>query len=314
MRFFVVLLFFTSLVFSLQNLRPEYKMIASGSVQDMVLSKQNIYVATDAGKVDIFDLQTKIKKDSIELPKIKDFMGDEVASKIYSVDYFNDKLLITSQGRSGYRQLWIYSNKKLKNIIDKSSYLLINEARWIDKDLAIFGLMSNEIILYNIKDKKIIYQFQVSSSPFSDLAISEDKKTFITTEESGIVRKYKTKTAQFLGKVGAKNLDKVFSLDYKKGVVLTAGQDRKSVVYKSNNNYEFEFDFLLYSCGLSPNAKLGAIAYNENNDILVFDIDTQKKLYNLHGQDSTLTKILFINDKELLSSSDSKTINYWRLR
>jgi len=73
------------------------------------------------------------------------------------------------------------------------------------------------------------------------------------------------------------------------------------------------FDFLLYSCALSKDSKRGAIAYNEKNEVLIFDTTTRKYLYNLTGQEATITQILFAKTNELFVSSDSKKINYFKL-
>jgi WD40 repeat protein len=144
--------------------------------------------------------------------------------------------------------------------------------------------------------------------------LSEDKKVLVTTDESGIVRKIKVENAQIFGENKNKNLDKVYQIDYKNGVILTAGQDRQAVIYKDFTDYSMRFDFLLYSCGLSPKAKLGGIAYNEKNEVLIFDVNTKEKLYNLKGQKATLTQILFKNKDEVFVSSDDSSINYFKLK
>jgi WD40 repeat protein len=178
----------------------------------------------------------------------------------------------------------------------------------------VFALLSNQIGKYDIKAKKLNYLVQISTSSFSHFMLSEDKKTIVTTDESGIVRVLDVLTAKETQKQRALNLDRVYQLDYKNGVILTAGQDRKSVIYKDSSSSSLDFDFLLYSCALSPSAKLGAVAYNEKNEVLVFDTDSMNKLYNLVGQKATLTQILFKNENEVFVSSDDTNINYFKLK
>jgi WD40 repeat protein len=240
-------------------------------------------------------------------------MGDKMPSKIYSIDLVNNKILIVSQGMKGYRNIFIYENKKLKKIIDIDKKYFIKKASFVDDEKIIFALLSNQIGLYNYKKDNLEYLFQVSPSSFSDFAISEDKKTIASTDESGIVRVIDIETGKTIRQPKAVNLDRVYQLDYKNGVILTAGQDRKCVVYKNSSAYFLDFDFLLYSCGLSPSARLAAVAYNERNEVLVFDVDSQKKLYKLMGQKATLTQILFKNNKEIFVSSDDPKINYFNL-
>lgn len=311
----ILILFLTlmSSLFSMSTLPPTFSLQASGDVQDMVYEAPYLYAATSKGTVDVFNIQTKEKIQTLQIPAIKDFMGDDVDSKLYSIDLRNSTLMIVAQGAKGYRNLWFYDKKQLSKKIDISQHYFIKKARFIDEQHALLGLLSNELVVYNFKTQQAEKIRQVSGSSFSDFVLSEDKQTVITTDESGVVRQLSTSDLKEIKKFEAKNLDKVFQLAFKKNTVLTAGQDRKSVLYTPQGIHEFEFEFLLYSCGLNPNASLGAIAYNENNDVLVFDVKTQQKLYRLTQNKATLTKLLFIQQKELFASSESKKINFWRL-
>jgi hypothetical protein len=310
-----VLLICVIVVFSygVQTLKPSKSFHASGNVQTMVVKDNLLYSGTSNGAVDIFNLSTKGKLNTIQLPKIKDFTGDTIKAKVYSVDFLKDSLLITSQGENGYNNIFVYKEKKLEQIINTKNKLLVQKANFITEDLILIGLLSNQVGLYDIKNKKHIYLTQLSMSSFSHFMVSEDKQTFISTDESGVIRIVNTKNGQVLKKLPAINLDKIYQLDYKNKVVLTAGQDRKSVVYKNNGTYSLDFDFLLYSCALNPKGDIGAVAYNEKNEVLVFDINSKKYLFNLVGQEATMTQILFINENELLVSSDSNKINYFKL-
>ncbi len=309
----LLILLFAINLFALQNLTPAKVLKATGTVQSIVFQDGKLYAGTDNGTVEIFDIDSNNKIQTIKLPNIKDFMGDVIPAKIYSIDLIDDKILIVSQGMKGYRNIFIYENEKLEKIIGIDKKMFIQQASFISSDLVLFGLLSNQVGLYDTKNKKENYLIQVSHSSFSHFTVSEDKKRFATTDESGIVRVLQVKNGQIINQPKALNLDRVYQVDFKKGIILTAGQDRKAVVYMKNSAYSLDFDFLLYACALSPNAKLGAVAYNEKNEVLVFDVKTQKYLYNLSAQEATLTQILFINDQEIFVSSDSQTINYYKL-
>jgi WD40 repeat protein len=301
-------------IFALEDLSPAKIFKATGTVQSMVFQKGKLYAGTDNGTVEVFDVDTQKRIEVIKIPDIKDFMGDTIAAKIYSIDLIKNKILIVSQGMKGYRNIFVYENKKLVKVIGIEQKLYIQKASFISSDLILFGLLSNQLGVYDMKKKQQNYLLQVSASSFSHFMISENKKLFATTDESGIVRVLNVENGQIVKQPKALNLDRVYQLDFKKGIILTAGQDRKAVVYGKNKVYSLDFDFLLYACALSPNAKLGAVAYNEKNEILVWDIDTQKYLYNLSAQEATLTQILFIDEEELFVSSDSQTINYYKLK
>jgi len=313
LKIFILILLSIVPVFAMKTLTPTYSLETSGNAQSLVVDKDTLYVGQDNGKVEVFNLATKKLLETISIPNIIDFMGDEIPAKIYSIDKIDDKLLIVSQGMKGYRNIFLYENKKLEKIIGIESKYFIQKASFVSSDEIIFGLLSNQIGLYNFKMKKLFYLVQVSGSSFSHFMISEDKKSIATTDESGKVRILDTASSRITYEYPGINLDKVYQLDFKKGIILTAGQDRKSVVFKGNKHYEMNFDFLLYSCALNPSASLGAVAYDENNDVMVFDIKSEEKLFNLVGQKATLTQILFKSEKELFISSDSKSLNYFNL-
>lgn len=300
-------------IFALQDLEPSKVFKVTGNAQSIVVKGNKLYAGTDNGTVEIFNTASNKKIKTIKIPDIKDFIGDDIASKIYSIDLLNNKILVVSQGMKGFGNIYIYENNKLNKIIDIDKQYFIQKAFFIDDEKIIFALLSNQIGVYNYKLNKLDYLIQVSPSSFSHFMISEDKKKIASTDESGVVRVIDIASAQVVEQQKALNLDKVYQLDYKNGVILTAGQDRKTVIYKERSSYSLEFDFLLYSCGLSPKGKLGAVAYNEQNEVLVFDVDSMKKLYNLKGQKGILTQILFKNEKEIFVSSEDPSINYFKL-
>jgi WD40 repeat protein len=300
-------------LFAIDNLQPSKVFTASGSVQSIVIDRNMLYAGTINGTVEIFDTDKNKKIKTIKIPDIKDFMGDDIPAKIYSIDLFNEMILIVSQGMKGYGNIFIYADNKLNKIIDINKKYFIQKASFVDDEKIVFALLSNQVGVYNFKRKKLDYLIQVSPSSFSHFMISEDKKNIATTDESGIVRIMDIESSQVIREPKALNLDRVYQVDYKNGVILTAGQDRKSVIYKESSSSFLDFHFLLYSCGLSPKAKLGAVAYNEQNEVLVFDVDSKRKLYNLKGQKATLTQILFKNEEEIFVSSEDPNINYFKL-
>lgn len=294
--------------------KPTYSLVASGTVQEMVYKNELLYVGTSNGTVEIFDTKQKKIIKTISLPDIKDFIGDLVPSKVYSIDLINDKLLIVAQGMKGYRNLWLYENEQLKKIIDIDKKFYLQKASFVDESKIVFALLSNQFGIFDIEKNEVTVLTQLSQSSFSHFKINEKRTKLAATDESGAIRILKTNDLVVEKRLKALNLDRVYQVDFKKKKVLTAGQDRKAVFYDSFSSYELDFDFLLYSCALSPKAQYGAIAYNEQNEILVFDTSSKKYLYTLTGQDATLTQILFINEKEIFASSDSQTINFWSLK
>lgn len=313
-RLVISLLLSLSAIFALQEMEPTCSMIAKGDVQDMAVQDQKLYAATNKGSVDIFDLEKRERIDSIEIPRIEDFMGKKMDAKIYSVDSLEESVLFVSEGLGGYRKLWLFREGELQKIVDEKSRYFIKKARFVDRDRVLIALLSNEHILYDMRTKKEHYNIQMSTSSFSDFTMDEEKMRFATSDESGIVRVVDTLSGKVLKEYKGQNVDRVYQVDIKDGTILTAGQDRRAAIYSVLDSYYLEFDFLLYSAALSQDASLAAVAYNEENHILVYRVDTKRRLYDLKGSLATVTKILFLSRDEIVASSDSATINCWKLK
>lgn len=310
--FFCLILF---LNLNAKDLEPNFSLIASGAVTDLVLKEEKLYVATTASSLDIFDINTKEKIDSIKTSKIKDFTGDMIDSKIYSVDVLEDNILLVSQGEKGGRNLSIFNNGKIFNLIEDKERLFIARAKFLDENHLIFALLSNQIYLYDIKNKKILKELQISQSKFSNFKLTSDKTKVVVSDESGILTMLNSKTFEIIKTFKNQNLDNVFQVDIKNDIILTAGQDRRSAVYSLDGriSYYKEFSFLIYSAGLSPSGTLAAVASDEENNVTVFNVNSKENICNLTQNRSTLTNILFINENEIIVSSDDKKINFYKL-
>ncbi len=317
MKLLKAILFITLLlnILNAKDINPFFTYIASGSVTDIVLKNEKIYVGTAASKVDIFDIKTQELIDSITIPKIKDFMGDEIDSKIYSIDVLEDMILILSQGSKGGRAINIYKDSKLTEVISANKRMFIARAKFLDKKSILFSLLSNELYLYDLENNKKILETQISQSKFSNFVLSEDKKRIVIADESGILQMLDTSNLKVLEVFKKQNLDNVFQVDLKNDIILTAGQDRRAAVFsiKEKTAYHKDGSFLIYSAGLSPSGKLAGIASNEDNEVIIFNTKTKKDLSLLKGNRTTLTNIIFINEKEVLVSSDDERINYYKI-
>lgn len=289
---------------------------ADGAVTDIVYKDAKLYVATGVGVVDIFDTPSREIIKRIKVPKIKDFMGDEVNAKIYSVDVFKEKILLLSQGKKGYRELYIYENEKLLNIINVSSKLSIAKAKFINNESVLLALLGNDIISFNIKTKKVNWKKQASQSKFSDFALNEDKTEVVVADESGALHLFEIKNGEAIKTLSGQNLDNVFAVDYKNETIATAGQDRRVVIYnlRMESAYYKTSGFLIYSVGLSPRAKLAAFASDEKNNVTVFKTNTKSVVGVFGGNKMTLSKILFISENEFFVASDDRVINFYKIK
>jgi WD40 repeat protein len=298
-----------------KDLNPQHSLMASGGITDLVLQEDKLFVATTASSVDIFNIKTNEKIDSIKMPKIKDFIGDIIESKVYSVDVLKKDILILSQGENGGRNVNIYKDGQMQSIIEDTQRLFIGRAKFLDENHIVYALLSNQIYLYDIKNKKVLKEIQISQSKFSNFKFTQDKSKIIICDESGVITMIDSKSFEVLKTFKSQNLDNVFQIDIKNNLILTAGQDRRAAVYNINTNeaYYKEFSFLIYSVALSPSTNLAAVASDEENNVTIFDTRTKENLYKLFQNKATLTNILFLNENELIVTSDDKQINYYKI-
>jgi len=302
------------LIFTLFALEPVKKYKADGSVVDMMVNNNLLYIATSTGVVDVFDIKTTKNIKKIRVEKIKDFLGDEVESKVYSVDVLDTSVLVLSQTTGGFRRVDIHTDGKRERVIDAKDNLAIAEAKFLDKNTIILALLSNEIISYDINKKQQNWIFQASGAKFSSFALNETREQIVIADESGDLKVHATKDGKFIKKLSGKNLDNVFQVDTKNGVIATAGQDRRVVVYEPFSAYYKMAPFLIYSVGLSPSGQRVGYASDENNNVTIFETATKKDLAQLTGNKMILTRIVFLNENELFVSSDDSVVNFYKVK
>ncbi|WP_263831724.1 WD40 repeat domain-containing protein [Sulfurospirillum oryzae] len=314
MKYLLFLSVCASLLWS-GELTPQHIIEASGTVQQIALVNDKIIAGTSNGTLETYKLSDVTKLSKIEFPKIKDFTADEIAPKVFSVDMIDKTLLAVVQTSSGARELYLVEEGKPKVIIDAHANLFISKAKFIDKNRILVALLSNELFLWDIKNKKEIYRIQPNPSHFSDFALNENKTMFASSCESGEITIIDALNGKISTVLKGGNVDNVYKVDFKKEKVLCAGQDRRGIVYDigSGGFERFDGSFLIYAGALSPNLNLGAFAFNEQNDIVLFDLISKRKVHTLKGQKSTLNTIIFASDKELVSASDDQFIMIWRL-
>ena len=117
MKYLLLLSVIASVVFS-ADLSPRSIIEASGNVQQVALVEGKIIAGTSVGTLEMYKLSDATKLSSIEFPKIKDFTGDAVAPKIFSVDMLDTTLLAVVQATGGARELYLVEEGKPRVLID----------------------------------------------------------------------------------------------------------------------------------------------------------------------------------------------------
>lgn len=316
-KIFIVLLFSIALLQGASLLTPVLEIGVNGTTKDMVLRGNDLMIGTDNGVLQVYDYESKVFTKTITLPKVQDFMGDMIAPRVYSIDQIDGRyLLLSDSGKGGYANLWVHENNvttQLFSSVDKKAAI---KARFINKDQILLGYLSNEAALFDIKSKDEVYRIQLSESKFSDFALNEAKTQAVYSCESGVLNIIDTATGKVIKVLKGLNLDNVYKVDFKQGIVSAAGQDRRASVYDAitGKGEYIEASFLIYATGLSPSAKRVAFAMDEKNNISIYTRSTKAKIAELQGQKSTLNNIIFKDENTLFSSSDDETVMMWRLK
>lgn len=298
-------------------LSPALEIVAKGVVKDMVLRDKELLFGTDQGVLQVYDYEAQVFSYEIALAPVKDFVGDIIPPRIFSIDRMQGRyVLLSDSGKGGYGNLWIHENNVTTQLLNHTNKIAAVKIRFIDKDKVLLGLLSNEAVLFDIKSKKELFRVQLSPSKFSDFVLNEDRTRAVFACESGVLTVIDTSTGKVLKELKGLNVDNVYKVDFKQGIVSAAGQDRRATLYDvstGKGKYK-EGHFLIYATGLSPSSKRVAFAMDEYNNITIYNRATMSKMALLKGQKSTLNTIIFKDENVLFSSSDNDSVMMWNLK
>jgi len=315
-KIFIALLMVIVWVEGAMVLSPVLEIPVDGTTKDMVLRGDELLIGTDSGVLQVYDYEAKVFTKTIALPKVKDFVGDMIPPRVFSVDKIEERyLLISDSGKGGYVNLWLHENNVTTQLLSHTDKIAAIKARFTTKEHILLGLLSNEAVLFDIQSKKELFRVQLAESKFSDFALNEAKTQAVYACESGVLNVIDTKTGEMLKELKSVNVDNVYKVDFKQGIVSAAGQDRRGALYDivMGTGTYIAGSFLIYATGLSPSAKKVAFAMDEKNNISIYTRSSKSKVVELQGQKSTLNTILFKDENVLFSSSDDNTVMMWQL-
>jgi len=302
MRFLSLLAICCLLAFG-GDIKPIKSVPLSSAATDMVFRGQHIYASTSKG--DIYQITKSGQAKKIySLP---------TTQKALSLDALNDPSTVVAGGEDGY--LYTVQNKILKASTFKTNSV-IKKISLVSQNLVLIGLVSSQITLFDISKNKSVYSVQIGTSPLSDMALSSDKKSVVVVGEAGVVYIIDVLGGKIKKAFKNVNLDNIYKVDYQNTLILTAGQDRKSVLMSDSGVIKAKFDgeFLVYAAALSPSASFAAAALNEQSDISVFSTLTKSLIATAKGHNATLNRIIFMSENEFASCADENKILIWRIK
>jgi WD40 repeat protein len=313
-KHFLFIFIFLSVLFA-KDILPIAKIEVSGIVSDFVEDRGYLYVATDVGIVDIIDLSSRKIVKQIVLPPLISAQDGEIPARIHAIDRHNNKTLLVTSAANAYREVWIEENGRLKKIIDAQKRIMPKSAFFNEKGKIVFGTFGSDIILYDNEENYRIYESHISESTMGGMVLSSDKKKMVISDESGMVKLIDVNSSKIEKEYSREHVDNIYKVAYSNGIIVTAGQDRRVGVYftDSGDSYHLKSDFLVYCVGLSPKATTAVYSSGTEHHLQLFNPTTKSKGDRLVGHYATPTKILFINEKALISSGDEEKVFFWLL-
>ncbi len=298
-----------------EEIRPTFQLHTTSVVTDFVIDGTRLYAATDAGVVDIFDLNSKQIIEQILLEPIRTSRGEMAPARIHSVDRHNGKTLIVSDSNgSVFRSVWIYEAGSLRHVIGSEQQLLIKKARFINDEQLLLGTFASEIVLYDYAERSTRYKRHLSHSTLGDMMLDKEHRKMVMADESGTVRIIDVASGAVERVLDSENVDNIYRVAYRNGVVVTAGQDRRLGVYVPNEEaYHIQSDFLIYCAALSPSGNTAVYSSGTESDLQLFNIQTKVMGSRLVGHRALINTLLFLNEHELFSAGDERYIFYWQL-
>lgn len=315
MRFYFIFLFLGVYALFAKELTP-YKNIKVGdATTDFVRTDNKLIVSTRESSVMVYDLLNGKLLEKITIPTQRNILGDTIGIIVTSVDALDGKIIFATRHLDSWGDIYMYEQKKLTKLLDASQKIAPKEIKFASTDQIIIGTMENEIILFDMTKRAILYKKHLSEASFSDFVLSEDKKVLFSADEAPTLHKIETKSGEVIERYDEANKRDIFAIDYKNGILATGGKDKRLVLYRSAKSYKTaSADFFISSVILSQDASLVAFNKNETDTIAVVQTNTLQELYLLKGHKTKVVKMEFITNNELLSADEGGTLYFWRLK
>jgi len=238
--------------------------------------------------------------------------GETSVPKAMSIDLSPDSKTVAVASEEG--KLYTIAGNEIK----ATSYQtpsVIKKIAFVSDTRIMIALLSNEIVWFDITSNKVIATLIGGTSPLSDMAVSRDRKYAVIGGEAGVISLIDTAKMKVIRRIQGGNVDNIYKLDLQNGYVVTAGQDRRAIIYTIDGRQYVRYNgsFLIYSAALSPDASRMAAAMDEQNVISIFNTRTRERIAQARLHNSTLNRIVFSDRRHFVSCADENKILYWEL-
>lgn len=290
---------------------PSVSVKTSSPVLDFIVRGTTVWAATAGGEALEIDARGKVRS-KVALAPITNYWGEKTAPKIMSIDLSPDGKTLVMAAEDGY----LYSARNAKALKTAfSTKSVVKKVAFISNTKVMIALLSNEIVFFDLASNKTIKTLSGGTSPLSDMALSKDRQTAAIAGEAGIVSLIDTRSGRIVKHLSGGNVDNIYKLDFQNSRIITAGQDRRAIIYTAAGAIAGRYDgtFLIYSAALSPSAARAAVVFDEQNTITLIDTAKRRTIALAKGHGATLNRIVFVNEKRFVSCADENKILFWEI-
>lgn len=295
--------------------QPDRVIKAGANVISSNLIDEILYLGTDGGELDIYDIKADKFLEPIKFRTVKTHFSDAEPTKIFSIDRLGDTLLVLTEMDYNERYLYVFkkegalwseiNNMRLANKSAKKAF-------FIDEKTVVVSDFGNEIYFIDLESKKAVFKHKFSIALYVDFEINKTRDKIAIGAESGVIYIYNLKTRQTEQTLNFFK-DNMYDIDYKNDVVAVGSIDKQAGVYDGRMNY-FKSDFIVYAVGLSEDAKTFSFMNGEQSDILVYDVSSKEKLATVKTGQQILNEIYLSNEGRLISVAYEKEVKFWSVK
>ena len=196
---------------------------------------------------------------------------------------------------------------------------IIKNAFFVNEDEILLSISSFEIIRYNIVRSEVVWSLkpkflEAINEVFTDLRINGDLA--ISTTEGGTIYLIDLANGAVKRILKGANFDYIYMLGTAKNVALTAGRDKICGIYdlQSGDFRRIKTEFIAYVVAISSDSTRGAVSYNENGDILIFNAQTLAKIALLTGGNAPTSQVIFMDNRNILAIFGNDSVLFWNVK
>jgi WD40 repeat protein len=297
--------------------QPVARTPLAGSSFDLNIKGDRILASTSGGTVEALSWGEEQSRRFVALEAQAGDFGPAMP-RIYSADQnASGTLALIYQGAGGLgRALALqHPDGTMRELVGAQQRRSFRKVRFVAPNRLFVMGVGGVAWLFDTASGEALYQKPVMGYAFSDFVLSPDRTQVALTGESGAVVIVAIESGEVVKRLTGGSRDNAYSIDWKGGVIATAGQDRRLSLYDvaGTSVQHIDTDFLISAVALSPSGSQVAYVCNEASDIALYDRKADREIARLTGHFAMVGHIAFVDEKRLISGGDDSYLLHWRL-